>query len=371
MRKNRSEFASKTYPNLYWYEGKYRSWCFRKYSAEKKAEFFCVTGEAKNESKAYKEGVRRFDEWLSKDTEPGGDITFGQYARVLLNRKLARSEEELAAGSKRTSKYAIEKLIKAFGYLRLDQVNEDRWELYCSNELRQKPQKMFNRLKELKEVLRRAHRNGLIPRLPDLKNPDTASAPPKRLSRKTIRALLRAAHPRTRLLIYIMWRQGARPGEIIQYRWDMVHWDEGDNGYIHIPAKITKTRRARAIPLNSRVARVLRWMLKNADRFDPKKAKGERRRTMTWIQNSVASPYLFPATTGRGHILEYKRGWESAKTEADVDAIPYNLRDTFITDCAIRGMSILFTAKYCDTSVKMIERHYAMAEQSAMQKVAG
>lgn len=370
MRKNRSEYASKNYPNLYWYPNK-RSWCFRKYSAEKKGEFFHVTGEAKNESKAYKIGRDEFDKWLQKDQELGADVTFGQYARVCLNRKLERADSEFSPGSKRQSRIATEKLIRGLGFLRLDQINEERWEVYYSKELREKPQKMFNRWKELKEMMRRAHRNGLIARLPEFKNPDTAAAPPRRLPRQTIRALLKAAHPRTRLLIYIMWRQGARPGEIIRYQWDMIHWDEGDHGYLHIPVEITKTRRARNIPLNSRVARVLRWMHKYADGLEPRKTKGDRRRTMTFVQRSVASPYLFPSPRGIGHILEYKTGWKSAREAANVDAIIYNLRDTFLTDCAIKGVSILFAAKYCDTSIKMIEKHYAMAEQVAMQKVAG
>jgi len=369
--KKKSSTKSKTYQNLYWYPGRYTSWVFRKYSAERKDQFFYVTGESKSEAKAYKIGVDKFDEWVGQEADPVGDITFGQYARILLNRKLARSDEEFAKNSKRTSANAINKLIKAFGYLRLDQINEDRWEMYCSAELKAKKQKMFNRLKELKEILRRANRNGLIKRLPDLKNPDTASAPPKRLSRESIRALLRCAHPRTKLLIYIMWKQGARPGEIIQYQWDMVHWDEGDHGYIHIPGAITKTRRPRNIPLNSRVARVLKWMRKNAECFEPKKAKGKARRTMAWVQRSAASPYLFPSPGGIGHVREYRNGWETAARLAEVKAIPYNLRDSFLSDCAEKGISIIFAARYCDTSIKMIERNYAVAEGAAMQKVAG
>jgi hypothetical protein len=158
----------------------------------------------------------------------------------------------------------------------------------------------------------------------------------------------------------------------------MIHWDEGKFGYIHIPAEITKTRRARAIPLNSRVSRLLRWMISNADKLTTKGLTGKQRAMVTWIKKSVRSPYLVPAPMEIGHMVEYKNGFKAALAKANklmgktnITAIPYNLRDSYISECAERGLSIVFVAKYVDSSVSMIERHYAMAEQITLQKIAG
>jgi hypothetical protein len=48
----------------------------------------------------------------------------------------------------------------------------------------------------------------------------------------------------------------------------------------------------------------------------------------------------------------------------------YDLRHTWVTNQAKRGISVVFTAKYADTSVMMINNIYAKAEPGAMQEVA-
>ncbi|NEQ37051.1 MAG: hypothetical protein F6K40_12505 [Okeania sp. SIO3I5] len=40
------------------------------------------------------------------------------------------------------------------------------------------------------------------------------------------------------------------------------------------------------------------------------------------------------------------------------ESTPYSCRDTFITEQLSNGISPTIIAKWCDTSVKMIETHY-------------
>lgn len=363
MRLNRSKYASKKYPNLYKYPGR-PFWIFRKYSKEKGDEFVFSTGESANEGAAYKKGLEEFDRWLGK-------VNVG--SRVLLVRDLARGVLMAKEGSKggakgnnyRSVKNQIENhIIPAFGHMRPDQVTELRWEQYIADQRRLGfDRKFFNMRKVLMEILRKAYVDGQIRRLPDLKNPDDAPAPPRYLERQEIRRILHASPvgSRVKLLAFIMWKMGGRPGEILQYEWAMIRWEEGPHGTIHIPGGITKTGRSRAIPLNSRVSRVLRYLQARRRKINARNPK-----------RCQPSPFIFPAVgDAQAPGKEYRRVWFQMCQRAGLDADMYNLRDTFITDCLMRGQSSTFVAKYVDSSTAMIDKMYSVAVKSAMEGVAG
>jgi integrase len=341
-----SKYASKRFPNLYKFPDS-KNWVFRKYSASKGKEFRFSTGESKSEAKANAIGLQAYHEWLGLLESGKETIYFEEYAREQLDKKLALPDTEFSKSSKRSYKNSITHLIKAFGHLRLDQLDENQWEAYYSLELTKKKQKFFNRRKILIEITRRALREGIIQRLPEFKNPDPKASAGQYLSDETVLAILEKAQPTTRMLIEILWRQGARPGEVIQYRWDMIRWDEATYGAIHIPAEITKTRRARTIPLQSVVSeRLKQWML-----HQEKLAKRKGR---------ALSPWIFPSWRNATlPMTEYKNGWKTACKGAKVKAVPYDLRRTFITNQAKLGRPILYVAKYTDTSIKMVEEIYA------------
>lgn len=351
-----ASFKSKRFPNLYKYPTRSRNWVYRRFSPERDEDFTFSTGEEKNEKVAHDIGEAAYHKWLLLEPKgegaSGGPIYFGDFAKANMDRKLARPDSDFSKNSKRTSKNATRHLIEAFGRLQLDRINEDRWEDYVAEVLRVKPVKFFNRWKELNEIMRRAHRNGLIKRLPDFRNPDPKTDAGRALEDAEVQALLAAASPDTALLVEIIWRQGARPSEILAYEWDMIHWRRGKHGTIAIPGPITKTRREREIPLNSHIAELLR-----------ERKKGS------------SSRFIFPspdtAKGGEFHIVEYKTGFNAAAQRAGIaDVTIYDLRRTFATNQAEKGRDRHWVAKYMDTSAQMLERIYVKVQQRALQEIA-
>lgn len=368
MRKNRSKFSAKRYPNLYHYPYS-PNWVFRKHSKEKRKSFVFSTGlpaTPTNEAAAYKKGLEEFDRWLG---------VFLPSGRQLLIRDLARAV--LAAKEGSPSNYRFVKnqvnnhIIPHFGHFRPDQITTLRFQHYVAEErkrvYRRKNGSEYRRTRfdhtrrVLVEILNRALDEGLIERVPKLDNPDPEAAPPVYHSRAAVRKILHSysrpskekkVDPRAisgKLLAYIMWKQGARPGEVLQYRFSMITWESPTKAKIRIPGAITKTRRPREIPLNSRVARILYWL----------KAR-------------TPGDCIFPSPTRPGeHMRNYDTAWNSACARAGVEANIYELRDTFITDALLRRNSSTFVAKYVDSSTEMIDKRYAVAIRQAMEGVAG
>ncbi len=385
----RSKYGSKQYPNLYRYPDS-QNWVFKKYSSEKVwakivngkpvemrgREFRCSTGESRNAALAYKIGLEKYNAWLGRSiveevAESGQILTFGAFAGEILDKKLARPDVVFSKNSKRRTSADYGYLIKHFGHLRVDQMTPDRWQEHVDSELKLKPQKFYNRRKALMEIMLKADAQGILPRegmtAHELEerlafhNPDAAEDHGDYLEPADVRAALREAsrektkEPEKRavltikLLTFWMWRMGARPSEILQYRWDMIRFKEGPHGKIYIPAAITKTRRARVINLNSRVSRYLKLRKKSAK-----------------------SPWIFPAKDPAEHIVEYRAEWDRIAAGAGLGAATiYWLRGSFITDALSRGYTSIDIGRYCDTSPKMIEKRYAKSRKSVMEDLAG
>jgi site-specific recombinase XerD len=354
---------SKKYPNLHklsWTP----NWVFRKYSSEKHQEFVASTGvlaEEKNAAKAYKIGVEKFDDWLKSYLPSGRQILIRDIGRAVLSTKESKKGGIRGAQYRSAQNQINNHIIPEFGHLRPDQVTSIRWQHYDTQERARvrhnakgkelPPRKaLFNTRKFLIEIMRRAFDEGLIKRIPEFQNNDPEPAEPRYLRRKEIRKFLHAASPGTKLLAFIMWKQGPRPSEACQYRYSMIDFEEGPSGVIRIPGEITKNGKPRTIPLNSRVSRVL---------------KREKRRSTT--------DCIFPSPTDPDRpISEYKTGFETAFAKAGIkNAIPYNFRDTAITDMLRRGKSPTFIGKYVQNSAVIIEGRYAVAVREEMEGVAG
>jgi integrase len=367
MRKNQSKYASRNYPNLYRYPNS-AFWVFRKFSAQKHREFRCSTKESKNEARAYKFGLDAYNKWLGFLATPGRPVTISDIGNLILEEKRNTAELYEKESGRRDQTYRSAKnqiknhIVQNYGHLRPEQFTLSKWEERILDQRKRNPKhKMFNERKHLIMIQQRAVRDGYLANVPKYRNPDPKPEAGTYLKDDTIHILLRCASRMTKLLLFIMWKQGARPGEILQYEWEMIHFDEGEHGSIHIPGRITKTRRSREIPLNSSVSRILRW-----------------------LKDRSKSSFLFPSPAYlNSPMTEYKTGWNTAKRKANklienrklkvqkVKGTTYALRDTFVTNCAKRGVNILFVAKFIDSSVKMLERHYLVTEREAMQGVAG
>ena len=55
----------------------------------------------------------------------------------------------------------------------------------------------------------------------------------------------------------------------LQWRWDMIKWNEPGHTWLEVPARITKTDRTRSIPLDETVSKLLhkRFLHDNKSRF--------------------------------------------------------------------------------------------------------
>lgn len=382
MRKNRSQYSNAKYPNLYHLPDQ-KCWIYRRYSSERRKDFYCSTGlEAidRNAPAAYKIGVERFNAWLGAFIPKEGTVYVRDLARAVL---ASKDDPELSERTYEIVRNEVEKhIIPACGHMKPGSVTTEWWNEYQRSE-RKRPRvrefrdgtqktfgprtKLFNTRKTLLEILRLAHGRGLIEKVPVLPLNDSEAPPPRYIPRADILNIIRFAgrinpylHRGTmtresrysvvplKLLVFIMWKQGARPGEILQYKWSMLRWNEGLYGTLEIPAEITKTRRQRSIPLNSKVSRILRFL--------------ERHKRSDWV---------FPSPVNPGEPIKgYRSPWLSVMKRLGLDYDVYNLRDTFITDRLGAGKSATFIGKYSDTSESMIRKRYAVSVRSMMEGVA-
>lgn len=222
MRKNRSRFASKNYPNLYRLpESPY--WQFRKWSSQKGAGFRFSTKESKNEAKAYKIGLAAYDAWLGRLAPSGRPVLIRDLAKAILFEKEDRADQYESKTGRTDETFrsyktqVVKHLVPAIGHLRPDQVTPARWESVITERRRRHPDcKLFNLRKCLIMIQNRAKEEGLITEIPKYRNPDPKPEGAKYLKDEAVRLLVRCASRATKLLMLIMWKQGARPWEVIK-----------------------------------------------------------------------------------------------------------------------------------------------------------
>ncbi len=83
--------------------------------------------------------------------------------------------------------------------------------------------------------------------------------------------------------------------------------------------------------------------------------------------NAAPDDLVFPSPTGKA--INYgnfsNKAWNVIVNPIKPDTTPYCCRDTFITTQIIKGSRVMAIAKWCDTSVEMIEKHYADSQKIA------
>jgi integrase len=142
---------------------------------------------------------------------------------------------------------------------------------------------------------------------------------------------------------------GCRPSEAIGLTWGQITDDcsriRFDRSLIHICGRPvvnnrSKTNRIRTFQSNE----VLREFL-----LDHRDRRAEN------------TPLVFPSPTGKP--IDYSnfsiRAWDKTVDPLiNRPSTPYSCRDTFITNQIAKGIPIAVVARWCDNSVKTIERHY-------------
>ncbi len=286
---------------------------------------------------------------ISKLSGEQETLLFGVYASEYLKLKL--SNPTLREATKASFKNQVEKhLIPAFGKLPLDQIKNGNW-LHWVSDMREekKMTRFFNARKSLIEILRDAREEGHLEKLPKLDNPDAPANAGRALTEREVLSVLWHSRRPFRFIFYVFWKMGCRPREILRWEWSMIRWIEG-RMWIDIPARISKNDRSRSIPINSDVSRILLSRMKAGN-------------------NSI---FVFPHRCDfRRPQLSYQSAWTTACLGGGVvDAVPYDLRRTYITQCAKEGKPLIYVAKLLDTSIEMIERVYAKMDVKTMEDIS-
>jgi integrase len=245
----------------------------------------------------------------------------------------------------------INHLIPAFGALPIDKVTNAewlRWVMKKRNTPKPKMTRFFNPRKALAEIMIAAKEEGHLQKAPKFDNPDEAHNVGRCLEDKEIYQIIWMTRRPFRIIFYMLFKMGIRPREMLQWKWEMIRFNEPGHTWIDIPARISKTDRQRSIPINPEVSRILhlRFMRGNG------------------------SVFVFPHTERKDKPqLSYNSAWKTACKKAKVKAVPYDLRRTFITRCAAEGKPLIYVAKALDTSTKMIENIYAKSQVEVMESI--
>ncbi|MDX2231341.1 MAG: DUF3596 domain-containing protein [Leptolyngbyaceae cyanobacterium bins.349] len=142
---------------------------------------------------------------------------------------------------------------------------------------------------------------------------------------------------------------GCRPSEAIGLRWKQVSEDcqfinfAGAITYCYgkkIKTDSSKNNKHRTFPCSNRLEVLLRSL--KTDESNPE-------------------ALVFPSPKGKA--INYNNfcnnAWNKLVDPIKPDTTPYSCRDTFITTQILKGVPIPVIAKWCDTSVEMIQKHYA------------
>lgn len=144
---------------------------------------------------------------------------------------------------------------------------------------------------------------------------------------------------------------GCRPSEALAVRWCDLTPDcsqiyfrgsaQYSNGKV-VFSEGSKNNNKRTIPTSKKLQAVLLEMKENR-------------------KNSDDESLIFPSPRNGGFINyhNFLDIWKAVVTPMFPETTPYNCRDSFITEQILKGVSTAIIAKWCDTSVSMIEQRYA------------
>lgn len=206
------------------------------------------------------EAIRALQRQMAKLTEDlnraAGDapvVLFKDWAETYKARKFRRPRlRKSTLVSFETQ--VIKHLVPRFGLLPIGKITNAIWLQWVEEE--KGITKFFNARKALIEILRAAKEEGIIEKVPALDNPDEYEPVGRVLLLEEIyRVLMKASRP-FRLIFYAFWKMGCRPLEILQWEWSMIDWSRPKSRfvYIKVPARISKTGRAREIPIDPDLA---------------------------------------------------------------------------------------------------------------------
>lgn len=298
--------------------------------------------------KTLKRQIDQINKSISKMAGDTPKTLFKDIARKYLKTK--SSSSWVRDSTKAVLKNEIENyLIPAFGEYALDEITNSIW-LTWVNEVRKdsKRSQFFNARKVLVAILGWSRIEGLLDKVPQLEDTDVKREVGRSLSQKEVLTIIWHSNRPFRFIFYTFWKMGCRPREILQWKWKMIEWVEPGQTWISIPAEISKTNRARKIPINPEVSSFL-----------------YRR-----FQKGNGSEFVFPREEDPLKPQRtYNTAWDRVAKKCKIKAVPYDLRRTFVSRCAAEGKPLLYVAKLLDSSIDMLEHIYAKTQADTMEKI--
>ncbi|WP_460192722.1 Arm DNA-binding domain-containing protein [Thermosynechococcus sp. FA-CM-4201] len=162
-------------------------------------------------------------------------------------------------------------------------------------------------------------------------------------------------------LVEFWFLTGCRPSEAIGLQWKNV---AQDFSYVDFTGSVTNTNTSKPI-------RVQGSKNNKCRRFPTSDRLANLLRSIK-PENAQPDDLVFPSPNGG--FINYgnfaRRAWQTVVDPIKPNTTPYSCRDTFITLQIINNIPEMVIAQWCDTSVEMIQRHYADFKRNPIKPVA-
>lgn len=150
--------------------------------------------------------------------------------------------------------------------------------------------------------------------------------------------------------VEFLFLTGCRPSEAIGLQWKHV---AKDCGTIHFTGSVTTSGNGRPIRVEG--------SKNNKKRQFPCSDRLRKLLLSMRLENPDPESLVFPSPKGK--VITYNNfcnnAWNKIVDPIKPDTTPYSCRDTFITQQILKRQQESVIAKWCDTSVEMIQKHYA------------
>ena len=254
----------------------------------------------------------------------------------------------------RETERRIKELLKVFGDKTLDYISEFLIESYKQERLKEgvKPSTINRELNILRAILHKAKEWGMYRGdLPKVKTYKVDDERVRYLTPEELRRLLDACPKWFKPVVKFACLTGLRASELFSLTWDMVNLSQG---YITVPAKYSKTKETKRIPLHPKALEVLR----EVKEYQYKKG--------------IDHGYVFTNRMGKPYSVEgqgYKKVFKTACKKAGIEDFRFHdLRHTFASYLVMSGVDFYTVQELMRHSSPRMTRRYAHLSPEHIRK---
>ena len=261
---------------------------------------------------------------------------------------------EVSQRTVRETERRVRKLIEVFGNKTLDYFSEFLIESYKQDRLKEgvKPSTVNRELNILRAILYKAKEWGLYTgELPKVKTFKVSDERVRFLTPEELKALIDACPEWFRPAVKFACLTGLRASELFSLTWDRVNLSQG---YITVPARYSKTKETKRIPLHPKAIEVLKEI----------KAKQK--------EKGIDHGYVFTNRMGKPYSVEgqgYKRVFKTACKKAGIEDFRFHdLRHTFASYLVMSGVDLYTVQELMRHSSPRMTKRYAHLSPEHIRK---